>query len=153
MTPSDGYLNLLGLDETASLEDVAKAYRRLAKDTHPDTSGKDGSEFRAATEAYEYLQKNHVQREAPSRTFDDGNTQVFRFQLDVFAYRDKFELPLASSVMERDTVIELTTVSHGISGFRPKYYIRIRKNESLPKRFYMADMDTFIVVDIRRLLW
>ena len=35
----------LGIDKTASQSDVRKAYRRRAKDTHPDAGGKREEDF------------------------------------------------------------------------------------------------------------
>lgn len=52
-----GYYSALGLGPGASIDDVRAAYRRLAKEYHPDTSGyRDGGErFRRITEAYDAL--------------------------------------------------------------------------------------------------
>jgi molecular chaperone DnaJ len=51
--------DLLGIDSSASLEEVKKAYRRLAHQYHPDKNPHDPSavdHFRLITEAYEILQ-------------------------------------------------------------------------------------------------
>jgi molecular chaperone DnaJ len=53
------YYDLLGIDSSASLEEVKKAYRRLAHQYHPDKNPHDPSavdHFRLITEAYEILQ-------------------------------------------------------------------------------------------------
>ncbi len=50
------YYTVLGVQETASPEEVQEAYRRLVKAYHPDRSGADtASEFRAVQEAWETL--------------------------------------------------------------------------------------------------
>jgi molecular chaperone DnaJ len=53
------YYDLLGIDYSATLEEVKKAYRRLAHQYHPDKNPNDPSaadHFRLITEAYEILQ-------------------------------------------------------------------------------------------------
>jgi hypothetical protein len=52
-----GYYRTLGVDRTASAEDIKAAFRQRAKDLHPDQSGGQGDEaaFRVLREAYEAL--------------------------------------------------------------------------------------------------
>src|SRR5271155_1513025 len=55
--PSD-YYNVLGVERGASEAEVKKAFRRLARELHPDVNNHDpGAEekFKAAAEAYEVL--------------------------------------------------------------------------------------------------
>ena len=52
------YYQILGIGDTASADEIKKAYRRIAKENHPDKNpGDKGAEerFKAATEAYETL--------------------------------------------------------------------------------------------------
>ncbi|NMC40499.1 MAG: DnaJ domain-containing protein [Bacteroidales bacterium] len=57
---ASGYLNVLGLKRDCSLQDIKKAYRRLASEYHPDhnTSPDAADKFIAVTEAYEFLITN-----------------------------------------------------------------------------------------------
>src|SRR5579872_2126624 len=53
-----GYYGILGLTPDATLADVKKAYRKLARQHHPDRNNADPGaidRFRRITEAYEYL--------------------------------------------------------------------------------------------------
>lgn len=66
------YYKVLGVGRDASSEEIKKAFRRIARETHPDTNpGDTGAEtkFRAAAEAYEVLSD-------PNRRarFDRGDT-------------------------------------------------------------------------------
>ena len=51
------YYELLGVPRTATADEIRSAYRKLARQHHPDTSqSSDGGErFKAITEAYEVL--------------------------------------------------------------------------------------------------
>jgi outer membrane protein OmpA-like peptidoglycan-associated protein len=57
-----GYYHALGVDRTASAEDLKAAFRQRAKALHPDGNGAVGDEaaFRALLEAYEALRDPHV---------------------------------------------------------------------------------------------
>ncbi len=52
--PKD-YYKILGVNKTASEEDIKKAFRRLAHQYHPDKSGGDEAKFKEVNEAYQVL--------------------------------------------------------------------------------------------------
>jgi len=67
------YYDLLGIDSSASLEEIKRAYRRLAHRYHPDKNPNNPSseeQFRLITEAYEVLQdagkRSAYDRQGPS---------------------------------------------------------------------------------------
>jgi len=49
------YYNVLGVDKTATQDEIKKAYRKLSKQHHPDKTGGDDSKFKEINEAYETL--------------------------------------------------------------------------------------------------
>jgi len=49
------YYNILGVDKSASKEDIKKAFRKLAHKYHPDKDGGDAEKFKEANEAYQVL--------------------------------------------------------------------------------------------------
>lgn len=53
----ENYYEILGVSETASIEDIKKAYRKLAKEWHPDVNEAKEAEakFKKITEAYNIL--------------------------------------------------------------------------------------------------
>lgn len=58
MNPRVNYYELLGIPDTATQDDVKRAYRLLAKQYHPDSSGGDKSaeeKFKQVSEAYQVL--------------------------------------------------------------------------------------------------
>src|SRR6188472_1337829 len=57
MARAPDYYKTLGVDKKASQEDIKKAYRKLARQYHPDTNKDAGAEerFKAISEAYDIL--------------------------------------------------------------------------------------------------
>lgn len=54
LTEAEAY-DALGLDPTASDDEVREAYRQQAKDLHPDTEGGSAEEFQELNDAYERI--------------------------------------------------------------------------------------------------
>ena len=73
--------DFLGLDDHATLADIKRAYRRLAKKHHPDATPKHDADHPAApnfvrlTEAYQTL-LDYCARYRFPLTHDDGNHEV-----------------------------------------------------------------------------
>jgi curved DNA-binding protein len=71
------YYNILGVNKTASQDEIKKAYRTLAMQHHPDRNGGDDSMFKKINEAYDTL-KDPVKREEynnpqPTVNFNTNN--------------------------------------------------------------------------------
>src|SRR5580692_7040811 len=49
------YYQILGVQKTASEDDIKKAFRKLAQKYHPDKKGGDEARFKEASEAYAVL--------------------------------------------------------------------------------------------------
>lgn len=68
------YYATLGVDRNASADEIKKAYRKLARQLHPDVAGADKAEdFKAVNEAYDIL-SNEEQR----RLYDMGGEDALR---------------------------------------------------------------------------
>ncbi len=69
MTAEDNYYDLLGVTPVATLAEIKKAYRKLARQHHPDMNGGDpdaAARFKLITEAYEVL-SDSAQRKSYDR--------------------------------------------------------------------------------------
>lgn len=68
----DDYYSLLGVEKTASQEDIKKAYRKLAHQHHPDKKGGDEAKFKKINEAYQVLgnQEKRQQYDQFGQSFD-----------------------------------------------------------------------------------
>jgi curved DNA-binding protein len=60
------YYNILGVAESASNDDIKKAYRKLAKQHHPDKNNGDDSRFKEIADAYETLGDSKKRKEYDS---------------------------------------------------------------------------------------
>ena len=87
----DDYYKILGIEKSASDEDVKKAYRKLAHQYHPDRPEGDEKKFKKINEAYQILssKEKRSQYDQYGRVFDgaSGGAGGFGFQ----GFPDGFE--------------------------------------------------------------
>ncbi|MCL1898962.1 MAG: molecular chaperone DnaJ [Promicromonosporaceae bacterium] len=91
------YYSTLGVSKTASVDEIKKAYRRLARECHPDVAGAAGEErFKAVSAAYEVL-SNPETRQQFDRGIDPlapgggAGAGGFGFGAGGFGFGDIFE--------------------------------------------------------------
>jgi len=79
----ENYYDILGVDRSASQEDIKKAYRKKALEYHPDRGG-DETKFKQAAEAYETLSDDQKKREYDvyGKTSNRGGHQSHGFNMD-----------------------------------------------------------------------
>src|SRR3989338_7142414 len=71
------YYQVLGVQKTASEEDIKSAFRKLAQKYHPDKKGGDETKFKEAREAYAVLsdKKKRAEYDTYGKTFAGGGPQ------------------------------------------------------------------------------
>ena len=71
---SKNYYELLGIQKTASKDDIKKAFRTMAHKYHPDKKGGDEAKFKEVNEAYSVLSddKKRAEYDAYGRVFSGG---------------------------------------------------------------------------------
>src|SRR3954471_15453014 len=71
------YYQILGVERTASEEDVKGAFRKLAHKYHPDKKGGDEVKFKEVSEAYAVLsdKKKRAEYDTYGKTFAGGGPQ------------------------------------------------------------------------------
>mgnify|MGYP003587774697 CR=1 FL=1 len=70
------YYQILDVDKSCSVEEIKKAYRKLALKYHPDHNSETVDKFNLIKEAYEYLIQNHTPIRVSS--FDKMFSDMFR---------------------------------------------------------------------------
>jgi len=80
------YYKILGLSPDCSQEDIKKAYRKLVRDSHPDSCGKvDSSQFREVQEAYEAIgeknKRNNYDKERRTEQHRSQNIPTYPFHI------------------------------------------------------------------------
>lgn len=68
------YYDILGIDKSASKDDVKRAFRKLAAKYHPDKKTGDEAKFKEISEAYSVLgdDKKHAEYDAYGRSYAGG---------------------------------------------------------------------------------
>lgn len=69
------FYSVLGVDKTASQEEIKKAYKKLAKKYHPDLNPDDSealAKYKEVTEAYDVLSDENKRRKYDSPAFDNN---------------------------------------------------------------------------------
>jgi molecular chaperone DnaJ len=90
MTEKRDYYEVLGVARSSSNEDIRSAYRRLAKEFHPDVNKTDGAEekFKEINEAYAVL--SDAERRASYDRYGHAGLKGMNFDFD-FGFGDIFE--------------------------------------------------------------
>lgn len=82
------YYSILGVAKTATSDEIKQAYRKLAKEHHPDRTGGDDTTFKQINEAYDTLKDPQRRQEYdnPQPRFDTNtmNNGNFNFE-DIFS--------------------------------------------------------------------
>jgi molecular chaperone DnaJ len=97
--PKD-YYQILGVNKTATEDEIKKAYRKLAHQYHPDKSGGDDKKFKEINEAYQVLSDKTKRANYdrfgsadPAQGFGGfGNGQGFGFGFDPSQFSDMGDL-------------------------------------------------------------
>lgn len=87
------YYKILGLDKSASEDEIKSAFRKLAQKYHPDKKGGDEKKFKEASEAYAVLsdKKKRAEYDAYGKTFAGSGAGFGGFDFSGFAQRGGFE--------------------------------------------------------------
>jgi molecular chaperone DnaJ len=120
------FYKILGVEKSASEEEIKKAYRKLAHQYHPDKAGGNEQKFKEINEAYQVLsnKEKRAQYDRFGRVFDgSGGPSAGPFSgFDFRGFQDGFEFGFDSSNLE-----DLGSVSDIFDAFFEGLGIKRRK--------------------------
>ncbi len=96
MSTKRDYYEILGVQKSASKEEIKKAFHKLAHKFHPDKSSGDAEKFKEASEAYSILSddKKRAEFDSYGRVFSEGGAGGFNGQaggFDFSQFQDAFQ--------------------------------------------------------------
>lgn len=99
---------VLGIDRTASEDEIKSAYRRLAKKYHPDRPDGDEAQFKRISEAYERIKQGEQQQQTYAQD-PFGGRSPFDFE-DLFSHH--FNRQPRNNNVETTLYVDLEEVIH-----------------------------------------
>src|SRR5205809_4931659 len=80
------YYEILGVERSASEDDIKKAFRKLAQKYHPDKKGGDEAKFKEVSEAYAVLsdKNKRAQYDVAGQGFNGQNSGFGGFDFSQF---------------------------------------------------------------------
>lgn len=136
------YYNILGVDKSASEEEVKRAFRKLAHQHHPDKKGGDEAKFKEINEAYQVLgnKGKRQQYDQYGTTFEDAarggggfSWQDFSRQAGGFNWSDFFRQGQATGPQYQEQEFDfgdLGDIFGDIFGFGGSRRQRTRKTKA-----------------------
>ena len=134
------YYEALQIDKSASQAQIKKAYRKLAKQYHPDTTEGDESFFKEIVNAYEVLSDDNKKRQYDISIGHASSDNPFHtwFQNEGGSFSDMFNDAFSSSSKGMDVTVRMTiTLEESYHGTQRRVELGSKKlNVNIPKGVY-----------------
>ena len=155
--PNKDYYNILGVQRTASPEEIKKAFRKLAHQHHPDKKGGDEAKFKEVNEAYQILSdpKKRSNYDNFGFAYNDGGFQGGNYGFGQGGENiwDMFGRQSGSSGRSGGFEDIFDIFSEAFGGFRQDQYEEARKGEDVNLELHVSkkDLGTTRVVEFETL--
>jgi len=125
------YYGLLGIKKSASAEDIKKAYRKLAREYHPDVSDKPDAEekLKEINEAYEVLKDPNKRQEYDNpNPFTSSGFNPFNYNMGGFRFRHQGRPPADHPQRGKDVRFTLGLgLGEALFGMKRPFHYTYRK--------------------------
>jgi DnaJ-class molecular chaperone len=121
MDPKKDYYKILGVSENASQDEIKKAYRKLAKEYHPDTKGGDKKaedRFKGISEAYAILKDSKKRQDYDMMRKNPFASGQGGFNFDNFGDMGGFRVNFGNSRRSSGGLDDLLGTFFGFGGGR-----------------------------------
>lgn len=125
------YYGLFGIKKSASAEDIKKAYRKLAREFHPDVSDKPDAEekLKEINEAYEVLKDPNKRQEYDNpNPFTSSGFNPFNYNMGGFGFRHQGRPPADHPQRGKDVRFTLGLgLGEALFGMKRPFHYTYRK--------------------------
>ena len=138
------YYNILGVQRTASQDEIKKAYRKMAHQHHPDKKGGDEAKFKEVNEAYQVLSdpKKRSNYDNFGFAYNDGGFQGSGYDFSQGSnFWDMFGGRGSTSQQGGGFEDIFDIFSEAFGGFRQGGYDEARKGEDVYLELIISNKD------------
>lgn len=133
------HLEIFGLDESATFDDIKSAYRQLAKQYHPDVNKNGTEKFREIKTSYEWLMKNHH----PKKPMKSA-----KGYLPYFEILGPNQVEVTINLFQDSDIVDEGIVIYLMKGYN-EYRVFVEKGTKIPTKLVLTNVGPSIIIHLK----